>query len=230
MKAQRCIGITERLRKYPLALERGNFSAESFQTILPTEFMGQDWYDYNRNGVYDPGADTYQTHSGGTAHVYGIEIEGALSLDLLSRRLTGWTLSGGFMWNYGKDRTNKQPLRHTHPARGLAKLRWENANPLRGLWFEFTGDFVRHFDRVPDDRLGHDPGCRNDPQAPASGDLRDDGLPGYSVFDVRGGFNLSETIQATFAVENLFNKKYRRAHSRWDEVGINFVSAIQIEY
>ncbi|MFH0813734.1 MAG: TonB-dependent receptor [Pseudomonadota bacterium] len=216
-------GVKFRSDKFHGALITYYTNFDNFQTIKPADFLGQSWYDFNQNGVRDPGEDTYKTRSEGRACLYGIEIEYAMNLELFWSGFAGWSASGGFMWNYGRDRTYDQPLRHTHPARGILKLRWEGASPERGLWFECGADFIRKFDQVPLDRLLRDPGYRKDPQDPGSGLLREYGLPGYSVFDLRGGLKI-------FALENVANKKYRRAHSRWDEAGINFISSLRLTY
>jgi outer membrane receptor protein involved in Fe transport len=205
---------------------------DDFQNIVRGTYQGQDWYDYNNNNVRDPDEDVYVTTEGGDAYVYGVEIEAGVRPGELFPDHIGpqWSLWGGFMWNYGNDQDNDEPLRHTHPARALFKLRWDDTDPERGIWWEFAADFVRHFDRVPSGRQAGDPGYRVDPQDPTSGHLREDGLPGYSVFDLRGGMNLSRWASVTVAIENLTNKKYRTAHSRMDAPGTNFQLTLDVHF
>lgn len=205
---------------------------DNFQNIVRGTFMGQDWFDFNNDTIRQPDEDVYVTKGNGDAYVYGVEIETEVSLQSLFRDVFGpeWTVGGGFMWNFGRDITRDEPFRHTHPARGLFKIRWDDTDPKRGLWWEFTADMVRHFDRIQASRQATDPTYRNDPQNPASGHIRRDGLPGYTVYDIRGGININEYASVTLAVENLTDKKYRSAHSRWDASGINFVASLDIHY
>ncbi|MBN2492860.1 MAG: TonB-dependent receptor, partial [Planctomycetes bacterium] len=205
---------------------------DNFQNIVPGTYQGRDWFDFNNNSVRDPNEDVYVTTGNGDAYVYGVELEVDFRLGEFFPEIFGpeWSVGGGFMWNYGRDVTNDIPLRHTHPARGLLKVRWDDPDPKRGLWWEFSADLVRHFDRVPPDRQASDPAYYRDPSDPTSGHLRHDGLPGYSVLDLRGGVNVSERAAVTLAVENLTNKKYRTAHSRMDAAGINFQVALDVRF
>jgi hemoglobin/transferrin/lactoferrin receptor protein len=223
--------------RWATAKWRGSLAAyytnfDNFQNIVRGTFMGQDWFDYNNNTIRDPDEDVYVTTGNGDAYVYGVEVEMDFSLGEFFPEVFGpeWSVGGGFMWNYGRDVTADIPLRHTHPARGLLKIRWDDTDAKRGLWWEFCADFVRHFDRVPPSRQASDPAYRRNPQDPASGPLRHDGIPGYSVFDVRGGVNVNEHATITLAVENLTDKKYRTAHSRIDAAGINFQAALDIHF
>jgi len=205
---------------------------DNFQNIVSGSYDGQDWFDFNGNGVQDPGEDVFVTTGSGKAYVYGVEIGTNLYLGELLPRFFGpeWSVGGSFTWNYGNDQTNDVPLEHTQPARGLIKLRWDDYDTSRGFWWEFTADMVRHYDRVPPDVLASDPGYLNDPQDPGSGPLRDDGLPGYTVYDLRGGVNLTHYAALVLAVENLTNKKYRTAHSRMDAPGINFLVSLELVF
>jgi outer membrane receptor protein involved in Fe transport len=172
------------------------------------------------------------TTAHGHAYVYGIEIESAVKLEALYEPIgPEWSVRGGFDWNYGRDTTNKQPLRHTQPARGLLALRWDDTDVERGLWWELSAEFVRRYDRAPNDQIQKDRGYRSNPQDPNSPLLRRDGsIPGYSIFDLRGGINLNRYATLILAVENLTDKKYRRVHSRWNEIGINFQATLELKF
>ena len=56
------------------------------------------------------------------------------------------------------------------------------------------------------------------------------GLPGYAVFDIRGGVNLSDSATLTVGVDNIFDRLYRPAHSRWDAPGRSFWVAAEISF
>jgi len=124
--------------------------------------------------------------------------------------------------------TEEEPLRHTHPARGLFKIRYDDPKPENKWWAEFSTDMVRQYDQISDSRLTSDVGLRVDPQNSSSALVRDYGLPGYTVYDARFGYNFKPNMKMTLAIENIFNKFYRTAHSRMDAQGRNLL--ISMEY
>lgn len=204
---------------------------DNFQVTVPGTFNGSTWYDWDNDFVRDADETVYVIKSTGDAYVYGTELEGSVRLNLISSRIPeNWFLRSGFAWNIGEDKETNDPIRHTQPARGLLALKWEDSDKERNLWFEISADFVSKFCRVPPDRLVNDVGYRSDPQDKTSPLIRRDGLPGYSVFDLHGGINLSQKAILTLGLENLTNKKYRRAHSRWDEIGTNFIVGLSVNY
>ena len=60
--------------------------------------------------------------------------------------------------------------------------------------------------------------------------MRDYGLPGYTVFDLRGGYRFTKNVRMTLALENIFDKKYRTAHSRMDAMGRNFLIGMEARF
>jgi len=206
-----------------------------FVTTVPGTFMGSTWYDWDNDSIQDSNETVYEYKSMGKAYVYGVELEGSLNLERISTQIgSEWTVTGGFAWNIGKEMETDQPIRHTQPARGILALKWESQEIKSKPWFEICGDFVNKYSRIPADRIANDVGYRTNPQlgtGASSPMLRSDGhLPGYSVGDIRGGLNLSKTFIFTMAIENFANKKYRRAHSRWDEPGTNIVVGVSATY
>ena len=197
----------------------------NFQQPVPGSYNGMTSFDFDGSGTIEPDETIYVVASNGDAYVKGVEIELEFDLAYLHEMLKGFRLAGGFMWNKGKQDfpgSEEEPLRHTHPMRGLFKLRWDDPQAKSGRWFEFAADFVDRYDEISDSRLNSDVGYLDDPQNPNSGLLRDYGLPGYSVFDIRGGLTLSKNLAMVLALENIFDKRYRRAHSRMDAPGRNF--------
>jgi Outer membrane receptor proteins, mostly Fe transport len=205
---------------------------DNFQNIVRGTFQGSDWYDFNGNGIRDFNEDVYVTVGNGEADVFGVEMRAEVDLGLFDEDFFGrsWSVGAGFMWNYGRDRTNDIPLRHTHPARGLLFVRYEHPDPDLGLWCELSADFVRRYDRIPPSRLASDVGYLEDPQDPASGKRRTWGLPGYSVFDFRAGFHPCDKVTVNLGVDNIFDRLYRPAHSRWDAPGRNFWISVEVVF
>lgn len=196
-----------------------------FQQPVPGSYNGMTSYDFDGSGTIEPDETIYVVASNGEAYVEGVEIELEFDLAYLHKSLTGFSLAGGFMWNKGREKfpgREEEPLRHTHPMRGLIKLRWDDPNPKTGRWLEFVAELVDRYDEVSSARLHSDVGYLDNPQDPGSGLLRDYGLPGYSVFHIRGGLNLSKNLTMVLALENIFDLRYRTAHSRMDAAGRDF--------
>jgi len=192
-------------------------------------FDGSDFFDFNQNGVFDPEERVIVTVGNGRAYVTGIEIEGALQIgELFDAVPEGFSLHGGFAWNYGNDRTNKEPFRFVHPAHAIVTLRYESRDGR--WWAELTSTMVRHAGRVPSDRI-NDPGFHVNPQDVTSPLIRSDlSLPGYAVFDLRGGYRIHENARVELAVENLADRKYRSLHSRMDAAGFGIRVGITVDF
>jgi hemoglobin/transferrin/lactoferrin receptor protein len=206
---------------------------KDFQQPVPGSYNGMTYFDFDGSGIIEPDERIYEVASNGDAYVKGVEIELAFDLARFHENLNGFSVAGGFMWNKGEQEfpgEDEEPLRHTHPMRGLVKLHWEDPDPETGRWLEFVADMIDRFDEVSDDRLNSDVGYLNDPQDPDSGLLRDYGLPGYSVFHIRGGLSLSENLSMVLAMENILDKLYRTAHSRMDATGRNFRIGLEWRY
>lgn len=201
-----------------------------FQVIVPGLFMGSDWYDFDGDTVRDPNENVYVIRNAGDAFVFGAEIGVRVRLDSIAEALHGWWVRLVFAANQGEVRRIDEPLRHTQPMRGAIGVGWEDPDPKRGLYVEFVVDIVDRFDDIPSDRMANDPGYRRNPQSMASPLLRSYGLPGYVVADLRAGVNLFEGARLALVIENVSDVKYRRAHSRWDEQGLNATLSISVRY
>ncbi|MBI4243522.1 MAG: TonB-dependent receptor [Planctomycetes bacterium] len=207
---------------------------DHYQVTEPGLFQGSDWFDFDGDGIRDSNETVYVVNDSGNAYVYGLELESEVRADLITDSIgKEWSFKTGFMWNYGRITDTEQPLRHTVPAKGILGLRWEDNQIKSAPWAEFVTEIVGKFSkhRIPDDRLLNDPGYRSNPQNLQSPLIRSDGhLPGSTTYHLRCGLNLSHSITLTIAVENITNKKYRRAHSRWDEPGTNFLAGVTAVY
>ncbi len=215
---------------------------DGFAEYSAGTFMGQDWFDWNGNGTQDSNEGIYTRKNSGQAYVYGVEIEGTWrfkeDFDLLFGWGKGWwdglSLYGGFMWNYGVDLAHRvgtshyEPIRQTHPARCLLSLKWEEPES-KDAWFSLTADMVGKFDRIPNSRENDVAYWRN-PQSAAGGKIRADGLPGYTVWHFNSGWKATENLTLTLGCENIFNRKYRRAHSRADEMGANVILGMDVKF
>nr|NQU91944.1 TonB-dependent receptor [Bacteroidota bacterium] len=203
----------------------------NFQQPIHGEYNGNEFIDFNNNGTFEPDERVYVNTPNGNAFVYGIEADLSFNIGLLWNRMNGFYLIGGAMYNYGRMQfpgEAEMPLRHTHPARGIVKLRFEHPSVKNQFWVELAGDFVVRFDQVDENRLMSDVGYLENPQDPNSGLYRDYGLPSYEVFHLRGGIRFNNSIYLTLAVENIFDLRYRTAHSRMDASGRNMLIGLEL--
>ncbi|MCU0724437.1 MAG: TonB-dependent receptor, partial [Planctomycetes bacterium] len=215
------------------------FSAENFfwyskikdwQEVGASTFNGSDWYDFNSNGSQDANENIVAYQSISSAYLYGLEGKATLYLSTLSPDLPdGWSVWGGYAWNAGKDK-NHDYMRHTMPLRGLLGIRWDDSDPERAAYVEGIVEMVNRYDRVAESRLS-DLGWRRDPQDKNSPLLRSyGGVPGYTILSIYAGINLCPNARLRVGVENLTDKKYRRAHSRMDAPGIGFIAGLDVSF
>lgn len=203
----------------------------NFQQPIHGEYNGDTAIDYNNNGTFEPDEHVYVNTANGDAYVTGVELELDLHFGVFAKALEGLHFIGGMMYNYGRMKfpgKEEMWLRHTHPLRGLVKIRYTDPVPDPRWWVEFVADIVDKYDMIDEDRLQSDVGYLKNPQNPESGLLTSYGLPSYYIFDIRGGFNFHKYFSVTLAVENLLNDNYRTAHSRMDASGRNILVGLEM--
>jgi len=203
----------------------------NFQQPIMGEYNGNEYIDYNNNGIFEPDERVYVNNPDGKAWVAGIELEFEYDLASLNKVFSNFTLAGGAMYNYGRMKfpeKDEAPLRHTHPLRIITKLRYDQLNARHQKWLELTADWVGKYDQIENSRLLSDVGYLDNPQDPNSGLYRDYGLPSYNVFHLRGGIIISKRYTITLALENIFDVRYRTAHSRMDASGRNFIVGFEV--
>lgn len=224
------IGIKQASPKVTGAITAYYTKFDDFPTLKPTMFQSQDWYDYDGDGVRD-GDETTFTYKGGVeAYIYGIELDSRIQLQAISSRIDPqWYARLCGSYDYAQDITNNEPFRHGTPPRAILALGWLGSGP-RLLWWEVTADVVGKWDRITDQQLTNDLGYRIDPQDASSPLVRSFGLPGYTVYDVRGGVTFSDYLQLSMAIENVTNKHFRRAHARMDDPGTNVRATLSFTY
>lgn len=203
----------------------------NFQQPIHGEYKGDSTIDYNNNGIIEPDERVYVNRANGDAYVTGVEFEMDFNIGSICKSLNGLRFIGGLMYNYGRMQfpgEEEMALRHTHPLRGIAKLRYDEPSELSRWWCELSADVVDWYNQIDKGRLLSDVGYLENPQDPNSGLYRSYGLPSYYVFDIRLGIKFFSNVTMTFAVENLLDKRYRTAHSRIDASGRNVLVGLDI--
>lgn len=162
-----------------------------------------------------PLAATSVTTNASDGYIYGIELEGYYNVS------EQWTLSGFAAWQDGRTRTpafiggpeQNEYLSRVLPLSGSVALRWSHSG--MPLWVE-----GRVFASAGADRLST--GDRTDTQRIPTG-----GTPAYAALSLRAGYNPTESIQLTAALENLLDDDYRLHGSGQNEPGFNAVFGVK---
>lgn len=201
-------------------------------------FNGQGFVDVNGDSVADPNETVFvKSNSAGTLRAFGVEATGSLRLpedwteDLFGEHPV--SAFGSFAWIYGEDTGSDEPLDRAYPANALIGLRVDDsANPRESDWWvQLDSWIVRDFGRIPSDRQTSDPAFFNDPQDSSSGLLGGDGeVPGFTLFNLRGGFRVNQHATLTLAAENLLDEAFRVKDSRIDGPGMNFAIGLEMRF
>ena len=164
------------------------------------------------------GLDEVTKSNVGDGHVQGVELDGAFEL------CRGVTLFGGFGWQDSLVSTfptsdpilSDEPLSRLMPTSGFGGLRIESVDGK--WWLEGLVTAVAAGDRLN------------------SSDLRDTqrippgGTPGYWLATARSGLQVTENVQLTAALQNIFDEEYRAHGSGQNEPGLNFVLGAEIKF
>lgn len=186
--------------------ETHGFSAAVFLTQIS---------DIITNIPVAPNSNSSATTNGSDGYIYGIELEGYWNFS------PQWTLSGFASWQDGRIETpafiggpgNTQYSSRLLPVSGSLALRWQH--PTAPFWTEGR---ILASDRA--DRLSNVD--RGDTQRIPTG-----GTPGYAALSLRAGYDPTDNIQLTAALENLLDDDYRLHGSGQNEAGFNAILGVK---
>lgn len=137
--------------------------------------------------------------------------------------IEGWTLFGDVAWTFGETQQiprgrpkSLEPADKVNPITGHVGVRWEPEGSR--WWVEALVTIVDRQERVSDSDKG-------DTQRIPPG-----GTPGFTLYTLRGGYELNEHLSASVAIENLTNKDYRWHGSGSNEPGINAIGTLEIQF
>jgi len=150
----------------------------------------------------------------GDGVVHGIELQAQVRMN------ERWTLFGNLTWMDGDVDTfpNSSPVRIREPLDRLAPVRafigsrWQPASA--GHWVEGLVSIAGKQDKLSTRDM------RDTDRIPSGG------TPGYAVFTMRGGWQVSSDLLLTMAAENLFDEDYRIHGSGVNEPGRNLVVSL----
>jgi hemoglobin/transferrin/lactoferrin receptor protein len=135
-----------------------------------------------------------------------------------------WSLFSGAAYIRGEVDTypasaqlkDREPMNKVQPLQGILGGRWNDVS--QKYWAEA---FMKAADRQ--DRFS--PEDRMDTQR-----IPPDGTPGYTVFNIRGGWQASDNVAITAGIENIGNIDYRIHGSGTNEPGRNFIIALDARF
>ncbi len=168
-------------------------------------------------GELNNGTPVVRKDNVGDGHVHGVELEGQL------QPARSWHLFGNLTWMEGEvDQLDESagyaiveaPLTRVMPFTANLGVRF--APPERRFWVEALATLSDRQDRL------------------ALRDITDTerippgGTPGYSVYTLRGGYDLREHLSVSAGVENVTDVDYRVHGSGQNEPGTNFVVGLEL--
>lgn len=164
-----------------------------------------------------------------------------IEADFYVSPFVGWTLYGSGTFSRGEvvklDGLKPNPakpweayIRAEPPLNGTLGIRWEPS--AQNHWIEIFSRGAVKQNRlsagdISDPRI---PGLTRKPEEAKfdqDGKAVDAGTPGWLTLNVRTGIALFEKrTQLTFAIENIFDRRYREHHSGVDAPGRNFIVSL----
>lgn len=170
----------------------------------PTGNMIEDEYEVTKKNA-------------GDGYVQGIELAGRYAFN------DNWKVFGTFTWMDGKVETYpssapmlvKEYIDRLMPPTGRVGVRWSISD---NAWLEGACTIAAEADKLStrdkSDTSRIPPG----------------GTPGYTVYDFRAGYNFSNDISLSAAVENITDEDYRIHGSGLNEPGRNFIIAADLVF
>ncbi len=128
------------------------------------------------------------------ATIWGVE------LDLETIFATWWSLFTNASYTEGDNDTTGEPLSAIPPLKVIVGLRYQRAR----WWSEASARFVDSQDRLPTD----------DPRF-------EKGVPGFTVYDLRGGYDFDFGLGVLASLENVTDKLYAEPFNNRPEPGRN---------
>ena len=165
-----------------------------------------------------PGAASITTN-GGDGYIYGIELVGAW------RFQPQWMLTGFASWQEGRNETptfiggptTERPITRQLPLTGSLALRWTSESEK--YWVE-----GRVLAADKEDRITAADQAADNQRIPTGG------TPGYIVTSLRAGWQATENLHLTAALENITDEDHRNHGSGQNEPGFGAVCGVRYEW
>lgn len=206
--------------EYFLAFEvgaRGRYDGIEAQVALWKTLI-DDMIVQSPTGAMISGTPVVRKHNAGDGYIHGVE--GEISLALTET----WTALGGASWMEGRvDQfilpggfRVSRPVSRLQPLTGRFGLLYEPAE--KDCWMLFETVAADNQDKLA---------LRDETD---SSRIPVGGTPGYTVFNVRAGIDVTDDLTVTAAVENITDKDYRIHGSGVNEAGTNFIASVRYSF
>ncbi len=156
-------------------------------------------------GEIDPdlGIELAQLQNIEKARIWGIE------LDLETIFATWWTAFGSIAYIEGENNLTSEPLPSIPPFKIVLGVRYQKTN----WWSEANLRFVDRQTRLPED----------DP-------FFETGTTGFTVYDLRGGYDFKFGLGVLIALENITDKLYNEPYNNRPEPGRNLRATLRYRF
>ena len=206
--------------EYFLAFEigaRGRYERVGAQVALWRTLI-DDMIVQSPTGATLGGTPVVRKDNVGDGYIHGVE--GEVSVELSER----WTALAGASWMEGRvDQfilpggfKVSRPVSRLQPLTGRLGLLYEPAE--KDCWLLFETVAADNQDKLA---LRDETDTSRIPVG---------GTPGYTVFNVRAGIDVTDDLTVTAAVENITDKDYRIRGSGLNEAGTNFITSLRYTF
>ncbi len=193
--------------------------ARSSRGMLVVSAYRTDIHDLIERLQYKNGAKVPSKRNIDEAHINGVEASGSY------RAVSFLELFGSVAWQEGSQDTyygqdvafpgDNRTMPRMMPLSGQAGVRWQ---PERArYWAEFSVDAAAEQDKIANIET-------TDNRFPPGG------TPGWAVYNLRGGWDVTDALTLTLALENITDKDYRIHGSGVNEPGRNVVIAARATF
>lgn len=200
------IGITK------IFAEKLQVNTVLFYTILDDAIVRRDFtFNGQDSIIYDGQLSQVRAEVNvGEARIYGF------SASIKSDITAHISLFSSITFTDGEDKVENVPLRHTTPLFGQTSITY-SAKKVKGeLYFKYNGK--RDFEDLPPEEQGK------------THLYTSNGSLAWFTANLRGSYQISNTLQINGGVENLFDRHYRPYSSGISAPGRNFIIALRASF
>ena len=182
----------------------------------------------------NPGVDVFVFDNVDEVQIQGVELVGTVPVQ------DSFSIYGNAMFTRGKvllingrapdpEKPWEERIRREPPLNGILGLRWHPPDEQYWGGFFIRGATEQRRLNRSDIRDPRIPGTTRDTgevEFDSDGNAIGEGSPGWFTLNLRGGMQVSEYSQLTFALENLLDKRYREHGSGINAPGFNVIVSL----